>query len=169
MPSHLDALQRTSSVNLRRAPGDLHSVAKRASFRVALRSDFKGFWSDFGRFGDAKMEAKIDFSDVFFHAFFEYVCWIDFKWFSGGSKPEKSLKTIVFSMVFADFHNIDGFKKLANKAWFWLRFWTPTLRKIGKKWYWRHVVFFTSILQRFFYDFFAIFHHFKQFSQLNYS
>ena len=116
MHSHLDALRTTASVNFRRVPGGFHSVAKRASFRVALRSDFKGFWSDFGRFWDAKMEANIDFSDVFFHAFFAYVFCIDFRWFSGGSKPEKSLKTIVFSMVVANFHGIDGFEKLANKA-----------------------------------------------------
>ena len=60
-------------------------------------------------------------------------------------------------MVLANFHNIDAFEQLANKAWFWLRFWTPKLRKIGKKWYWKHVVFFTSIFLRLFSDFFRLF------------
>ena len=73
MHSHLDDLQTMTSDDLRRVAGDFHSVAKQASFRVALRSDFEGFWNDFGRVWEAKMEAKIDFSDVFFHVFFECV------------------------------------------------------------------------------------------------
>ena len=35
--------------------------------------DFFRCWVDFGRVWEAKMEAKIDFSDVFFHVFFECV------------------------------------------------------------------------------------------------
>ena len=55
MPSHLDALQTTASVNFRRGPGKLHSVAKRASFCVAFRVDFRGFgrptWTQKSMFG----------------------------------------------------------------------------------------------------------------------
>ena len=73
MPSHLDALQTPTPVNLRRFARDFHSVAKQASFSIALRSDFGGFWSDFRRFWEANMEAKIDFSELFFDVFFECV------------------------------------------------------------------------------------------------
>ena len=73
MPSHLDALQTMPSVDLRRGPGGFHSVAKQASFRVALRSDFKGFWSGFGTSWEAKMDAKINFRVIFFDVFFECV------------------------------------------------------------------------------------------------
>ena len=40
---------------------------------------------------------------------------IDFGWIFRGSEPEKSIKTIVFAMVFANFHNIDVFEKSAKK------------------------------------------------------
>ena len=40
MPSHMDALQTLPPVNFRRGARDFHSVAKQASFYVALGSDF---------------------------------------------------------------------------------------------------------------------------------
>ena len=61
MPSHLDALQTLSPVNLRRLPGGFHSVAKQASFHIGFKSDVWGFWDVFGRFWEAKMEVNIDF------------------------------------------------------------------------------------------------------------
>ena len=73
MRSPLDALQTPTPVDLRRVPGELHSVTKRASFRVALRTDFKGFWSDLGRVWEAKIDAKIDFQAIFFRCFFQHV------------------------------------------------------------------------------------------------
>ena len=73
MPSHLDGLQTMRPVALRRFLGESQSVAKQASFRVASRSDFLGFGSDFLRFWEAKMEANVDFSEVFFDIFFECV------------------------------------------------------------------------------------------------
>ena len=66
MHSHLDALQGMGPIDLRRGPGAFHSVAKQASFCVALWSDFSRFWSDFERFWEANMEAKIDFLEVTF-------------------------------------------------------------------------------------------------------
>ena len=90
MRSHLDALQTMASVNLRRGAGGFHSVAKQASFRVALRSDFKGFWSGFGTSWEAKMDAKINFRAIFFDVFFRMRFCIDFEWFFRGPKPEKS-------------------------------------------------------------------------------
>ena len=115
MNSHLDALQTMRSVNFRRGAGDFHSVAKRASFCVALRTNFEGFWIDFRTFWEAKMEAKTDFWEVFFQCFFRMCFCMDFGLFFGGSKPEKSLKTIVFSMVFANFYKIDIFEKKIKK------------------------------------------------------
>ena len=73
MPSHLAALQTTTSVELRRVAGGVHSVAKQASFHIASGRDFKGFREDFGRFWEAKTEAKIDFCEVFLLCFFEGV------------------------------------------------------------------------------------------------
>ena len=61
MRSHLNALQTTSPVDFRRVPGGLHSVAKQASFNIAFGRDFGGLGSDFGRFWEAKMDAKSDF------------------------------------------------------------------------------------------------------------
>ena len=61
------------------------------------------------------MEAKTDFWEVFFQCFFRMRFCMDFGLFFGGSKPEKSLKTIVFSMVFANFYKIDIFEKIMKK------------------------------------------------------
>ena len=78
---------------------------------------------DFGRVLGAKMEAKIDFWEVFFRCFFRMRFGIDFLWNLGGSDIEKSIKTIVFPRVFANFHKIDVFEKVAKKRRFWGRFW----------------------------------------------
>ena len=72
MPSHLDALQ-TIPVDLRRLPGDFHSVAKQASFQAQFFRVPERFWSDFGRLWEAKVDAKIDFWKLFCAAFFECV------------------------------------------------------------------------------------------------
>ena len=61
------------------------------------------------------MEAKTDFWEVFFQCFFRMCFCMDFGLFFGGSKPEKSLKAIVFSMVFANFYKIDIFEKIKKK------------------------------------------------------
>ena len=115
MPSHLDAIQTMVSVDLRRLPGEFHSVAKQASFNVASPSDFGGFGSDFGRFWEAKMEAKIDFLKLFLPSFFRLRFGIDFGSFFGGSSHEKSLKTIGFSMVFVNFQKIAICEKVSKK------------------------------------------------------
>ena len=65
MHSHLDALQAMTPVGLRRLARDFHSVAKQASFYMASELIFK----DFGRFGAANLEWKIDFGG-FFSIFF---------------------------------------------------------------------------------------------------
>ena len=80
---------------------------------------------DFGRVLEAQTEAKIDFWEVFFRCFFRVRFGIDFLWNLGGSDVEKSIKTIVFPMVFANFQKIDVFEKEAKKARFWLRFRRP--------------------------------------------
>ena len=78
------------------------------------------FWSLFGALGvswgaflalrapvQPKLTKKLDFGGFFVDAFFECVL----ASFFGGSNPEKSIKTICFSLVFANFHKIDVFKK----------------------------------------------------------
>ena len=66
MPSHLDALQTTTSwqVPERRETG---FVPHRFS------EGFGGIWSDFGTLWEAKMDAKIDFLGIFFDVFFECI------------------------------------------------------------------------------------------------
>ena len=54
-------------VAFRRFLGRLHSIAKQASLSVA----FCAISQDFETFREAKIEAKIDFSEVFFDVFSE--------------------------------------------------------------------------------------------------
>ena len=124
MHSHLDALQAMAPVNLRRGPSEVHSVAKQASFYIAFGRDFRGFRIDFGRFGGGKMEGKIDFLEIFLRCFFGMRFGIDLGVDFGGSKPEKSIKNISFSMVFAHFQKIDAFEN-TKKPRFWNRVWRP--------------------------------------------
>ena len=159
MHSHLDALQVMAPVALRRGPSEVHSVAKRASFYIAFGRNFYGFRIDFGRFGGGKMEGKIDFWEVFRRCFFAMRFGIDLGWIFGGSKAEKSIKTISFSMFFAHFQKIDIFEKSMKKPRFWLRFRRPKWRKFEKKmelknmWFFNFDVFiffrFFTILARF--------------------
>ena len=122
MPSRLDALQTTVSIDFRRFVGNFHSVAKQTSFYVAFRSDFFRCWVDLGRVWEPKMEAKIDFWEVFFRWFFRMRFGIDFGSFWGGPKPEKYQ---FFLSKINDFYKIDVFKKVMKKARFWLRFGRP--------------------------------------------
>ena len=122
-------------------------------FLDAMFFTFFRRWVDFGRFREAKTWAKIDFRDVFCRCFFRMRFGIDFGWIFGGSELETSVITIVFSMVFANFHKIDVFEKKAKKARFWLRFRRPKRWEIEKKRCWKQCVFLTSIFHRIFLDF----------------
>ena len=133
MHSHLDALQTMAPVSPRRVASEVHSAAKRASFYIAFGRDFCGFKIDFGRFGGGKMEAKINFLEISLRCFFGMRFGIDLGWIFGGSKPEKSIKTIVFSMVFANFHKIDVFEKIPKYHRFRVHFWRSKRWKIAKK------------------------------------
>ena len=75
MHSHLDALQAMAPVAFRRGASDFHSVAKQASFYIALGRDFCGFRIHFGRFWGGKMEGEIDFLEVFLRCFFLNAFW----------------------------------------------------------------------------------------------
>ena len=66
MHSHLDALQAMPPVDLRRGASDFHSVAKQASFYIALGAHFQGFWK-------AKWLPKFDFRGFFFDVIFHCV------------------------------------------------------------------------------------------------
>ena len=68
------------------------------------------------------MEAKIDFLEVFFKCFFRMRFGIDFGWIFGGSNLEKSRKSIVFTMVFVNFHKIDLSKNLKSMVPYWFHF-----------------------------------------------
>ena len=90
MRSHLDALQTPAPVNFRRVAGEVHSIAKQASFSVAFWSDFEGFGSDFGMLWEAKMDASIDFWEVILQCLFRMRFFIDLGSFLGPRKSEKS-------------------------------------------------------------------------------
>ena len=74
MHSHLDALQVMGPVNFRRVPSEAHSVAKQASFYIALGVYFQGFWEVWG----GQLGGENRFLRVFFDVFFEVDVGIDF-------------------------------------------------------------------------------------------
>ena len=78
---------------------------------------------------------------------------IDFSSISGDSDLEKSTKTIVFSMVFVNFHKIDAFEQITKTPRFGSRFRKPKPRQIEKKTCWKTCVVLTSIFQRWFWTF----------------
>ena len=108
------------------------------------------FWEGFGK---PKWMPKSNFRSFFFRCFFRARFDIDFGWIFGASEPEKSTKTIVFLMVFVNFHRIDAFEQIAKKHRFWSRFRKPKPRQIEKKSRWKTCVFLTSIFWRCFWIF----------------
>ena len=80
------------------------------------------------------MEAKIDCGEVFLQCFFRRRFGIVFRSIFGGSAFEKSIKTIVFSMVFVKFHNIDVFEKCAKNLRFQVYFRRSKRQKIVTTW-----------------------------------
>ena len=85
MHSHLDALQAMGPVDFRRLPSEAHSVAKQASFYIALGIYFQGFWEVWG----SQLGEENRFLRIFFDVFFEVDVGIDFLSFFGSSKREK--------------------------------------------------------------------------------
>ena len=85
MRSQIGRPKALAPVNFRRLWGDSHSVAKQASLYIALGADFLRFRSDFSRFWEAKVDAKIDFWELFLQCFFRAHFGIDFGWFFRGS------------------------------------------------------------------------------------
>ena len=67
-PNHMRSLfgnpKAMAPVDFRRLAGELHSVAKQASFSIA-------FWSNFGGFGRPKSMPKFDFRAIFSDVIFE--------------------------------------------------------------------------------------------------
>ena len=66
MPSQIGSPKAMAPVDPRRLAGELHSVAKQASFNIA-------FWSNFNGFGRPKSMPKFDFLAFFFDVIFESV------------------------------------------------------------------------------------------------
>ena len=66
MQSQFRSPEVASPVGLRRLAGDLHSVAKQASFNIAFGADFKGF-------GTPKWRPKSMLEAYFFDAFSDCV------------------------------------------------------------------------------------------------
>ena len=116
---------------------------------------------DFGRIWEAKTEAKIDCWEVFFRCFFRLRFGIDFEWIFGGSEPEKSIKTMVFSMVFANFHKIDVFEKMRKNLDFGVVFGGQSEEKSRTNCVEKH----TFFLHRFFCDFLRFLMIFARFWQ----
>ena len=128
MPSHLDALQTPTPVNLRRFPCDFHSVAKQASFRIAFWRDFNRFWEGFGGQNGARNRILGGFFALFFSSTFGNRFFGDFSRFL-------KVRTLIFvstASVSEHFRKIDVFEKVAKNHGFLLRFRRPKLRKIDK-------------------------------------
>ena len=87
-----------------------------------------------------------------FDAFFERHFGIDFCSFWGGCNLKKSLKTIGFSMVFANFHKIDAFNKSWKKSSILAPFSRAKAEKIRLKMFFKTCYFSTSILTYFLVD-----------------
>ena len=66
MGSHIGSPKAMPPVNLRRLPGEFHSVAKQASFNVALGVDLEGF-------GRPRWPLKFDFRALFFDVIFDCI------------------------------------------------------------------------------------------------
>ena len=70
----LDALQTLRPVNFRRLWREFHSVAKQASFYIALGTHFQGFWEVWG----SQLGGENRFLRVSFDVFLEVDFGIDF-------------------------------------------------------------------------------------------
>ena len=139
MPSHLDALQTTTSVNFRRVPGNLHSVAERASSCVVFPVDFRCFgrptWMQKSTFGPYLCD--VIFECVFIsipHRFVE----------APNLKNELSFRRE------HDFCKIDVFQKRPKNVRFGLHFRRLNPRKIDLKSHPQICCSSTSIFMRFF-------------------
>ena len=64
MRSHIGSPKAMSPVNFRRGWGEFHSVAKQASFNIAVGSNFGGF-------GKPKSMPQFDFRVIFSYVIFE--------------------------------------------------------------------------------------------------
>ena len=69
-----DSRKAPSPADFGRVPGDFHSVAKQASFYIALGAHFQGFWEVWG----GQLGGENRFLRVFFDVFFEVDVGIDF-------------------------------------------------------------------------------------------
>ena len=118
MRSPLDALQTTTSVELRRGSGELHSVAKRASFCVAFRADSRGFGGQHGR---QNWWSGLVFAMLFLNSFL-YRFRLDFLRLRT-SKIELSPRRE------HSFCKTDVFQKRPKNDWFELKFWRLNQKK----------------------------------------
>ena len=73
MLSQMDALQTMASIGFRRVPGELHSVAKQASFKMLFLATQVDFIAILGGLGRPKWRQKSNSGRVFCDAFFECV------------------------------------------------------------------------------------------------
>ena len=98
----------------------------------------------------AKHGRQNRFLDHFLRCFFRMRFGIDFSSISGDSDLEKSTKTIVFSMVFVNFHKMHIFEKIAKKLGFWSGFGRLKLQKNEENMVWKSMFFLTSLFRGFF-------------------
>ena len=80
------------TLNKRRRPltfDDFRAVSIASRNRLRSRLNFFAPWGDFGRFLEAKMEAKIEFLGSCLHCLFRSPSGIDLGSFLGGPKPGK--------------------------------------------------------------------------------
>ena len=96
MHSRLDALQAMAPVDFRRLARDFYSVAKQASFYIAVGAHFQGLWK-------AKWFPKFDFRGFFFDVIFHCVWASNFGRFFKAENRKNSDFPEGKTMIFAKF------------------------------------------------------------------
>ena len=87
--------------------GNFHSVATQASSSIALRSDFKAFGSDCGRFWGTKLDAEIDFW-IFFSMHFSNAFLVSISnGFLEARNQKNDEKPLFFQLFLQNFHKIN--------------------------------------------------------------
>ena len=116
MPSQIGGPKGMSPVALRRLAGGFHSVAKQASFYIALQGVFTGFWRILGGFWRPKWRSKSILERFFSMFLFECVLASILGGFLEVFWRVEPLKIVLPSRRNANSHKIDVFRKSSKKV-----------------------------------------------------
>ena len=145
MQSHFRSPKVATPVNIRRFPGDFHSVAKQASFYIAFGKDFGGFWRP-------KWMLKLTLGPVLFDVVLECV----FASIFVRIFEARNLKNRVLASTGAQFLQNRRFRKSYEKNMILASFLEAEAKKIRLKIDSKMSYFKASHFKRFFFDFASI-------------